>query len=213
MYKNKRVFVSFITVFIVISFLFPTQAYYLNSAKPITKGSNGFSCIYLLTFKHESLMPYLNTAESKKGLYLMNLAFMERNTDVVELMLAQNHAIGLITQSNKEEFNLDTFKKELEQFRKITGSLPLWATSENEDFSEELLKASHAAAINMLAANTYFNSSYAASSLPKGSFLFIAANQHFDFHSKPHLSLIGSEQVRSIEENLFNLKTIEESMP
>lgn len=212
-FKNKRLIVSLITILTAISLFLPTQAYYLNTSKPITQGSNGFSCIYLLTFKHESLIPYLKTTESKKGLYLMDLPFIERNPDVVELLLQQKHTIGLITTSNIEEFNAATFEKELKQFTESTRSAPLWATSANGEFSEELLQASHEAAINILAANTYFNPSISASTLTQGSFLFITADQNFNFHSKKHIELVKSAQMRSIEENIFNMKIKEKSMP
>lgn len=210
---QKGLIVSFLIVVAVVSLLLPTQAYYLNASEPITKGSNGYSCIYLLTFKHESLMPYLKTKESKQGLYLIDLPFMERNPDVIELLVEENHAIGLVTSSNTKEFNANTFKKELDQFTAEIGSPPLWATTMNGEFDEKLLQVSHAAAINMIAANVYFKPSLAASTLPKGSFVFINGDQHFDFNSKEHIQLVTSAQIRSIEENVFNIKTNKNNMP
>lgn len=210
---QKGLIVSLLIVVAVVSLLLPAQAYYLNASKPITKGSNGYSCIYLLTFKHESLMPYLKTKESKKGLYLIDLPFIERNPDVIELLVEENHAIGLITASNTEQFNVTTFNKELDQFTEKIGASPLWATTMNGEFNEELLQASHAAAINMIAANLHFKPSLSPSVLPKGSFLFINGDQNFDFRTKEHIQLVTSAQVRSIEENVFNITTNEKDLP
>lgn len=212
-YKHKGFIISLTVLITMISLLLPTKAYYLNTNKPIAKGINGYSCIYLLTFKHESLMPYLKTAESKKGLYLLDLSFIERNEDVLDLLIEQNYPIGLITKSDSDSFNSDVLQKELELFKSKTGAHPLWVTTLNGEFSDELLQASHAATINIVAPNLHFNPSLTPSTLPNGSFLFIKGDQNFNFNSKEHLQLISSPKVRSIEENIFNIKTTDKNMP
>ena len=104
-------------------------------------------------------------------------------------------------------------EKEIEQFQKQFQTVPLWVTTVNGEYEDGLLKALHTYTINPLAATSYFNSNLSLNTIPTGSFIFIEGNQYFNFQSKAHLQLVKSTHARSVEENLFNLKTKTEDMP
>lgn len=185
-----------------------------NNEAPITKGNTGFSLIFLLTFNNKNLLSFIESPKSENSTFLVDVSFIERNSEIIEVLRKKNRSVGLLGQnSSLYEEDSSLLKEELNIFLKHFDTLPLWFTTKDYLFTEPMLDELYSNGVNAIGPTITLLDSTNINNLEKGSFIYIPIDSSNTYYKNEIDLLTSNRNYTSIEDNIFNIQIRSKDSP
>lgn len=180
----------------------------------VSKGAYGKTVTLDLSFGKEDMKSFIEDLEAPYPHFFISNDWIQRSPTLILLMKEKNIPISLLGQEGIryiEDPNL--FKKEINEFEKAIGELPLWFRTKDYDFPIELQKASWQYEVNLLGSSNYWRQGDPIPKLAKGDIVSIPLHQDERMDIKQLNQLLKSDSFLSVEQNIFGLKTKSKALP
>ena len=176
-----------------------------DSPTIITKGHYGTSLVVEISFSDEHLLEWLTTLKEPYPLLLLDAAWIERSPKHMEVILKRKLPSGLLgsSTSKDESFNADLLNEEISIYKKHFAQEPLWFTTRNHQYPQNLQKTLFDKQINILSPSIIWKGTKTAPTLQKGDFLFISLHENNKLSLDKLNALLQKNKFISIEENIF----------
>lgn len=185
-----------------------------NNEAPIIKGNTGYSLVFLLTFNNKNLLSFIESPKSENSTFLVDVAFIERNPDIIEVLRKKNRSVGLLGQhSTLYEDDTSLIKEELKTFLKSFDTLPLWFTTKDFLFTPSLLKELFNNGVNAIGPTFTLLDSTNINNIEKGSFIYIPIDSSNIYYKKEIDLLTSNKNYIPIEDNIFNINIQSKDSP
>lgn len=180
----------------------------------VSKGAYGKTITLDLTFGKEDMKHFIENLEAPYPHFFISNDWIQRSPALILLMKEKNIPISLLGQEGIRYIeDPELFKKEIDQFEKTIGEIPLWFRTKDYDFPIELQKVSWQYEVNLLGSSKYWRPGDPLPKLAKGEILSIPLHQDERMDMKQLNQLLQSDSFLSVEQNIFGLKTKSKALP
>lgn len=178
----------------------------------ISKGNYGQSCIIEISFTHDGLPEWLESLQAPYPILMLDADWIERSPKLVELIQKKNISAGLLGGYGKEEYSINTFKKEVAIYEKHFKKKPLWFMTRDYEFPEELKQAAFNEEINLISPSHIYEEGNQYNGV-KGAIISVRLHKESKSNFKNLSNFIKSHKFISLEENIFGYSIKSKKMP
>ncbi|TQR18894.1 hypothetical protein [Psychrobacillus vulpis] len=180
----------------------------------VSKGAHGKTVTIDLTFGKEDMETFLKNLEAPYPHFFISEDWIKRSPTLIKVMKEKNIPISLLGQEGAKYIEDPTlFKKEIDQFEKLVGEIPLWFRTKDYEFPVELQKTAWEYEVNLLSSSMYWVEGEPNPKLQKGDILSVPLHQEERMDMKQLNQLLKSDSFLSIEQNIFGLTTKSKAIP
>lgn len=219
--KTKLLFIGTMLVFASLFFIIPNKyssmlPVFQLVEKPtvVSKGSYGKTITIDLTFGKEDMETFLKNLEAPYPHFFISNDWINRSPTLIKIMKEKSIPISLLGQEGSKYIeDPSLFKKEIDQFEKNVGEIPLWFRTRDYEFPIELRKTAWTYEVNLLSSSKYWVKGNQKIKLEKGDILSVPLHQEERMDIKQLNQLLNSDSFLSIEQNIFGLTTKSKTIP
>lgn len=179
----------------------------------ITKGHYGYSYVVEISFTHESLMPWLEQLETPLPLLLLDADWIKRSPKEIRLIKEKKFPVGLIGKNGDNYENIQLLNEEIATFEQAFSNKPLWYTTRNYQFTDDMKKLLFDNKINIIAPSVIWTPNSANEKYTKGTIVFIPFHENTFVKMNDIQSFIKNYPFMSIEENIFGYSIKTKTFP
>ncbi|MEG0259919.1 MAG: hypothetical protein RR651_08610 [Lysinibacillus sp.] len=175
-----------------------------DSPTVISKGHYGTSLVVEISYSNDELLDWLTNVKEPYPLLLLDANWIERSPEHIRIIQERKLPTGLLGTDNEEEPDLALVKKEIHVYKKYFQTSPLWFSTMNHQYSEELQQSLFKQQINLINPSIIWSTSKKSiPTLQKGDLLFIPAHNQNSISFSQLNKLLKANTFISIEENIF----------
>jgi len=178
----------------------------------ISKGNYGQSLIIEVSFTHEGFPEWLESLNAPYPILMLDANWIERSPQLVEFIQKKNIPTGLLGGMGKEEYNIETLKKEVGIYEQHFHQKPLWFMTRDYEYSEGLKQAVFNEEINLLSPSHIYQDGESWNEL-KGAIISIQLHKESKPDFKNITAFMQSHKFISLEENIFGYNIKSTKMP
>ncbi|SOC09586.1 hypothetical protein SAMN05880501_105275 [Ureibacillus xyleni] len=215
----RKLLLTITVVFLVTLFVFPEKnslvSVFRMTEDPIiiSKGHYGQSLVLEISFSHEGLEEWLQSANKPYPLLMLDADWIDRSPKLVEIIKKRNFPTGLLGgegAENKDKYSINDFSKDLAIYQKHFEYKPLWFMTTDYEFNPELMQVVFKEEVNLLSPSTIYTKNYKTT---KGTIVTLPLHEKSKFNFEDVSNLLKSEKFISIEENVFGYSIKTKKMP
>lgn len=178
----------------------------------ISKGNYGQSLIIEISFTHDGFPEWLESLNAPYPILMLDASWIERSPKLVEVIQKKNIPAGLLGGLGKEEYSIESFKKEVEVYEKYFGKKPLWFMTRDYEFPENLKQAVFNEEINLLSPSHIYDEGKKYNDV-KGAIVSIQLHEQTKPDFKKLSEFMKTHKFISLEENIFGYSIKSTKMP
>lgn len=207
--------VALISMLFILPQNSPLRSVFRVSETPmiITKGHYGHSYVLEISFSHDNLFPWLEQLKAPLPLLLLDAKWIQRSSDEIEFIKEKQFPVGLLGQKQDDYESLLQLQEEIDLFKETFGTKPLWFTTQDHSFTDEMKNYLFAEEINILAPSIKWQANRTDFKLKKGMIVAIPFHEETKVDWENVNKFIHENKFLPMEENLFGYTVKTKSFP
>ena len=191
----------------------PLQSVFQLNEHPtvITKGHYGYSYIVEISFTHPSLITWLEQLKGPLPLLLLDADWMKRSPNEIRFIKEKRFPVGLIGRTSEQYNNLNVLRNEISTFENTFLSKPLWYSTKDYVFPDNVLKYLFTQQINALSPSLILSND--ENKMTSGTIISIPFHKENKVDIKKINTFLKNYDFLSIEENIFGYTTKSTPLP
>lgn len=174
-----------------------------NSPNVISKGHYGQTLIVEVSYSHEGFEEWLNTLSAPYPLLLLETDWLTRSESTIQLIKEKQIPTGLLGKISADYVETDLLTKQLAIYESVFERPPLWFTTSDYVFEEDLRKELFSKEINALSPSATFSFTNVNMPLADGDLVSIPLHRDQPVQFDLIMQFKNENSFISIEENLF----------